>query len=222
MLRDLLVRLNGTGTWPCDEINYVWRHGNIRFPSDEFQPHFATPAVKKYVRSQFGKLARTYDLDTVVEKTCANSLRVPFVNEIVSDARYIFILRDGIDAVASAFKRWHAKMDIRYLVRKARYVPPSDLPFYGSRFVTNRLHRLFSNEGQLASWGPVIDHMADLQSVHSTIEICALQWQACLQKAAAAFEGLPGDRVFRVSYEDFVDDPQSSFADIACFIGKRH
>ena len=28
MLRDVLVKLPGVGTWPCDEINYIWRHGN--------------------------------------------------------------------------------------------------------------------------------------------------------------------------------------------------
>ena len=37
MLRDALTALPDCGTWPCDEINYVWRHGNVGFPSDEFR-----------------------------------------------------------------------------------------------------------------------------------------------------------------------------------------
>ena len=32
MLRDVLTSLDGVDTWPCDEINYIWRHGNIRWP----------------------------------------------------------------------------------------------------------------------------------------------------------------------------------------------
>ena len=32
LLRDLLTQLPGYGTWPCDEINYIWRHGNATHP----------------------------------------------------------------------------------------------------------------------------------------------------------------------------------------------
>ena len=221
MLRDLLVRLDGAGTWPCDEINYIWRHGNVRFPSDVLQPEMARPGVRQYVSAQFGKLARSNALDTIVEKTCANSLRVPFVNEIVSDAKYIFILRDGIDTVASALKRWGAEMDFSYLLKKARFVPPTDLPYYGFRFVANQMHRVSSSEKRLSSWGPVIDNMAALQKAHSTIEICALQWQACVEKSKDALQNIPADRVFRVRYENFVDDPRGEFSRIADFVGKE-
>ena len=43
MLRDVLTALDGIGTWPCDEINYIWRHGNVRYPSDELPRENATP-----------------------------------------------------------------------------------------------------------------------------------------------------------------------------------
>ena len=39
--------------------------------------------------------AKKEKLDVLVEKTCANSLRVPFVEKIVPEAKYIFIVRDG-------------------------------------------------------------------------------------------------------------------------------
>ena len=29
MLRDVLTKLPGVATWPCDEINYIWRHGTV-------------------------------------------------------------------------------------------------------------------------------------------------------------------------------------------------
>lgn len=220
MLRDMLVRLDRAGTWPCDEINYVWRHGNIHFPSDEFQPSMARPEVKRYVGSQFEHLARSNRFDTVIEKTCANSLRVPFVNEIVRDAKYVFIVRDGIDAIASALKRWSASMDLPYLLKKARFVPLTDLPCYAFRFLANQLHRMSSGERRLSSWGPVIDNMAELQNTRSAIEICALQWQSCVEQSSNALQDIPGDRVIQVKYEDFVDDPCSEFSRIAAFVGK--
>ena len=83
MLRDMLVKLPGVGTWPCDEINYIWRHGNVRYQSDELFPENATTKVQAYVRKQFENIAKAQDLQTVVEKTCANSLRVGFVDRIL-------------------------------------------------------------------------------------------------------------------------------------------
>ena len=41
----------------------------------------------------------------VVEKTCANSLRVPFVETVAGPAKDVFLVRDGMDAVASALER---------------------------------------------------------------------------------------------------------------------
>ncbi|MCO6439705.1 MAG: hypothetical protein J5I81_01195 [Nitrococcus mobilis] len=75
MLRDVLTQIPGVASWPCDEINYIWRHGNVRYSSDEFMPAMATPAIRCYICRQFAWVGRRYDAQTVVEKTCANSLR---------------------------------------------------------------------------------------------------------------------------------------------------
>src|SRR5688572_28928438 len=82
MLRDILTQLPGIGTWPCDEINYIWRHRNVREPTDEFGPELATPDVQSFIRQKFDQLARKRSLSHLVEKTCANALRVEFVNRI--------------------------------------------------------------------------------------------------------------------------------------------
>src|SRR5699024_12209800 len=105
MLRDVLCSLDHVATWPCDEINYIWRHGNLRYPSDELPPKRATVPVRRYIRRQFDWVMRRYGVRYVVEKTCANSLRVPFVDAVVPEAKYVFIRRDGLDAVGSAMGR---------------------------------------------------------------------------------------------------------------------
>lgn len=220
MLRDLMARLDGAGTWPCDEINYVWRHGNVRHPSDALQPRMARPEVRQYINDQFVQLARTRGLDTVIEKTCANSLRVPFVDRILDDAKYVFIVRDGVDAAVSAAKRWHAGLDLKYRLKKARFVPLSDVPYYCLRFLGNQLRRLGAAGKPLNSWGPVFDGMAQLQATTTTVGICAHQWRVCVEMACASLADLPPDRVHRVKYEDFVDDPVKEFQGIARFAGK--
>ncbi len=56
MLRDVLTSFEKIGTWPCDEINYIWRHGNVRYPSDEIPRERATEPVKNYIRQHFQKI----------------------------------------------------------------------------------------------------------------------------------------------------------------------
>lgn len=207
MLRDVLTRMPGISTWPCDEINYIWRHGNVRYPSDEFTPEMARPEIREYVQRQFRWVAERYQAHTVVEKTCANSLRVGFVDQVVPQARYIFIRRDGLDAVGSAMKRWAAPLDFSYILEKVRFVPLTDLPYYGARYFWSRLYRLFSAENRLASWGPRIEEMPTLLARYSLEEVCALQWKRCVDSAFGALSGMSEDRWLEISYEDFVQKP---------------
>ncbi|WP_280551789.1 sulfotransferase [Halomonas sp. 25-S5] len=218
MLRDVLCQFEGVATWPCDEINYLWRHGNVRHPSDEIPAERATPAVQSYMRKQFEWVAQRYNAHTVVEKTCANSLRVPFVDRAVPDARYVYIYRDGLDTTGSAKLRWQAKLDIPYLLEKVRFVPLTDLPYYGTRYLWSRVYRLFSREKRLAFWGPALDGMPEILERHSLNEVCALQWQRCVENAEAAFTDMPPDRVIRVRYEDFVRDPEAQLKRLLAFL----
>lgn len=218
ILRDVLTQLPGFGTWPCDEINYIWRHGNTRFPTDEFGPQQATPAVKAYIQQTFTRFARDQRLRYVVEKTCANSLRVSFVDAVLPNAKYIFIVRDGRDVVASAMKRWSAPLELDYILKKARYIPPGDLPYYGTRYLGNRVYRLFSKEKRLAFWGPRFLGMQELLQERSLPEVCAHQWQRCIERAEAAFRAMADQRVHQLRYEDLVRDPGAEFQKILRFL----
>lgn len=221
MLRDVLTSLEGIATWPCDEINYIWRHGNVRFPSDEIPEDLATPAVKNYIQQRFQDIQRKYSADIVVEKTCANSLRVPFVDAVVPDAKYVFIYRDGLDATGSAKERWTAELDIPYILEKVRFVPKMDLPYYALRYFWARVYRFISREKRLAFWGPALDGMQSILQKHSLNEVCALQWQRCVDKSEEAFARMPEGKVVRVCYEDFVRNPVTELSRILAFLGKE-
>jgi hypothetical protein len=221
MLRDVLTSFDGISTWPCDEINYIWRHGNVRYPSDEIPAERATPAIQSYIQQRFSDIRQTYNAEVVVEKTCANSLRVPFVDAVVPNAKYIFIYRDGIDATGSAKERWTAELDISYILEKVRFVPKIDLPYYGLRYLWARIYRLLSREKRLAFWGPALDNMHSILQNHTLNEVCALQWQRCVDKAEEAFSAMPADKVVRVCYEDFVRDPVQELTHILAFMGKE-
>ncbi|QIB65975.1 sulfotransferase family protein [Kineobactrum salinum] len=218
MLRDVLCQLPGVATWPCDEINYIWRHGNVRYPSDELPAERVSPTIREYIRKHFNWVASHYSATTVIEKTCANSLRVPFVDRVLPEAKYIYIHRDGIDATGSATLRWTAELDLPYIMQKVRFVPVMDLPYYGVRYIWSRLYRLFSRERRLAFWGPALDGMSEILENYSLHEVCALQWQRCVESAESAFSDIDEERVHRVSYESLVKDPIGELSKLLKFL----
>lgn len=221
MLRDVVTAFDGAETWPCDEINYILRHGNLRHPSDEFSEEQATKQVTSYLSKTFEKYAKEFGAKILVEKTCANSLRVPFLNAVFPNAKYIFIVRDGVDATGSAKLRWTAKLDFSYILEKVRFVPLTDLPYYGIRYFWARIHKAFSKEKRLAFWGPSLENMYGILAKHSLNEVCAIQWQQCVEKADAALNELPVEKVYRLKYEAFVNDPVDELARLLDFIGIR-
>ena len=208
MLRDVLTSVEGVATWPCDEINYMWRHGNKSQPSDEFSVDKARAEVRKYIRRQFGGVAQKYLAHTVVEKTCANSLRVSFVNGVFPNSKYIFLYRDGRDAILSTMKRWTASLDIPYLLKKAKFVPFSDVPYYASLYFVNRVKKLLSHEKKLASWGPRFEGIDEMVRSKSLLEVCAVQWARCVEKSLDDFDNIDPIRIHTVKYEDFVCKPK--------------
>jgi len=219
ILRDVICAQPGFATWPCDEINYTWRYRNSHFPDDELTPDLITPAVGRYIEKQFAWVARKYDSPYVVEKTCANCLRVDFVHALFPRAFYIYIERDGRDAAASAKLRWQAGLDIPYLLRKARFVPARDLPFYAGRYLWTHIYRLFSSrEKGLAIWGPRFAGYREAVKQFSLIEVCGLQWLTCVRKSQEALTRLvePGRRC-DIRYEDFVKAPYEELSRVFDF-----
>lgn len=218
MLRDVLSALPGVATWPCDEINYIWRHGNVRYPSDEFTTDMATPDVKRYLGRCFDHIARKYSAHTVVEKTCANSLRVSFVRRVLPDAKYIVIRRDGVDAAVSALNKWRAGIDIRYIARKAYYVPLSDMPYHAFSLSRNLIGKMFASEQRISKWGPILSDMDNLLCNYSLAQVCMIQWQRCVDRTDEALKEIDRTMFHEVKYEAFVRNPLDELVRIANFL----
>ena len=222
MLRDVLCQFQKVGTWPCDEINYIWRHGNVGSETDEFSVDIARPKVKTFIRKEFDNFASDNDLNFLVEKTCANSLRIPFVDQVIPEAKYIFIVRDGVDVVGSAAIRWKAKLDLSYIVKKIRYVPLLDIPYYALRYLGSRVYKFFSSEQRLSFWGPSYIGLYEDLKQHSLEEVCALQWKRCVDLSEQAFYSMPENQVIKIKYEEFVNNPVEVLRQVLSQLGIQH
>lgn len=221
LLRDVLVSIDGVCTWPCDEINAIWRYRNSDYPSDALPPQRADGRIRTYINSQFSWVATKYGQRIVVEKTCANSLRVPYVETILREPKYIFIARNGFDVVASAKMRWTDKrLNVRYLLKKARFVPFRECPVYIGNFISRRLTlgREHKRSGRI--WGPVWDDLHAIYSNCSVNELCAYQWRACVESAVDDLEKIDPKRRISIRYEDFVNEPREHLSRILNFIGQ--
>ncbi len=218
MLRDALTQLDGVATWPCDEINAIWRYHHCAFPSDELPAREATSDVRRYIRAAFRSLADRTGARWIVEKTCANSLRVDFVKSVLPECKFIFLVRDGRAVAASAMKRWQAGLDVRYILRKACAVPLPDVPFYAVRFARHRLYRALSRDRRLPSWGPRFAGIDRCVATRSLAEVCAQQWSECVLKAATAFARFPSSTYCAVRYETLVARPADELARIASYL----
>ncbi|KGP74566.1 sulfotransferase family protein [Pontibacillus yanchengensis] len=219
MLRDTLTKISGVKTWPCDEINYIWRHYNVSYPNDEFTSDMATEKVKKYIHKKFDEMGNNSHTTHLIEKTCANSLRVDFLYEIFPNAKFIHIVRDGRDVVESAKKRWTASLEPSYLSKKLKFVPKTDLPYYGFNYFINRLYKIFSNNNRLAYWGPKFSGMEDKLKSYSLEEVCAFQWKESVDKATNSFTKIPEEQVYMVYYENLTAEPEKYIKDICEFMG---
>ncbi|MEL7496258.1 MAG: sulfotransferase [Planctomycetota bacterium] len=219
ILRDLLVSQPAFATWPCDEINYIWRHGNRDHPTDQFTRDMADGSTRKFIRKQFSQFSLKHPQAQIIEKTCANSLRCGFVHEIFPAAKFIHIIRDGRDVAASAALRWNAKLDVPYLLKKARFVPWTDLPYYGFKYFQARLYRLYSGQQRLSTWGPKFDSMESVFREHDLEVGCAIQWRQCVQAAIDQLDELPSDQVLTIQYESFAEQPVSELKRIFQFLG---
>lgn len=219
ILRDILSFHPSISTWPCDELNQMWRHYNSSSRTDELQVSDATSHVVVFIRKFFADFHRHTKTPFILEKTCANSLRVPFVATVFPEAKYIHIVRNGLDSIPSARICWGIGFRPVYLFKKLRYVPLGDLFSYFHRFFFSYFRRLFSKDKRVGMWGPIYFGMDHDISTKSLLEVCSIQWQKCVDSATTDLRSINSSSVFYLRYEDLVLNPVSTITAIFRFLG---
>ena len=169
----------------------------------------ASPTVKAYVKKICTFTAICGDPALrIVEKTCANSLRVDFVNEIFPSAKYIYIRRDPLLAIDSALNKSRVKSSFSYQLKKLRYVPKKHLFSVVSTFAYRRILMSLPTNSNL-SWGPITEDFCHSHPELPAYKLLAIQWAKCVSMAEQSLLPLSNQpfKVSAITYESFVKSP---------------
>lgn len=192
------------------DVNYVWRYGAEASEDDVLDPNALTKKRIEFIRNAIRSLAKAGPGDILIEKTVASTLRVPFVEAVFPDARYVHLIRDGREVAESAMRQWEAPPDWSALARKVRDIPLENLGYvawFGGNFVKG----LFSGRKGGKVWGPRFPGIDAMVEQGPLSRVCAQQWLESYNRASADLSRVSNaeTRVFTIRYEDLIRDDKS-------------
>ena len=167
------------------EGHILWNafHPPRKRDTDELGADDVSAPERRYVYLAIRMFARR----RFVDKTPENCLRVPYLDSLFPDARFVFLRRGAAANVNSLIEGWRAR----------------------PRFVTHRLPEPLEGiaplDGRLWSFA-LVPGWRSLRRA-TLEEICAHQYVVCNEAVLAARTPMPPDRWLDVAYEDFVARP---------------
>jgi hypothetical protein len=136
-------------------------------------------------------------LGRVLDKTCINVMRVPYLHALFPNARFVYIHRDGRDNISSLMDGW--LHDGHFALGKLLGPFPGVVNIDGGAF---HEWSFFLPPG----WREYND--ATLE------EVCTFQWLAANRLALEALKQIPQAQWIRLRYEDIFDRPVEMFREV--------
>lgn len=126
----------------------------------------------------------------LIEKTPANSLRIPLLADLFPDGRFVFLVRRPEDTISSLMEGWKLGL--------ARVLFEKDSSIEDDKLRSARWHYLVP-----PGWTRWIDRPLE--------EICAFQWVSSVQTAWEDLNRHCSGRMLPLRHEDAVRDPDGTY-----------
>jgi hypothetical protein len=193
--------------------------GNEAVPHDELSVELLTPHIRQRILRRLG--AFSSGATFLIEKTVENCVRVPYVQAVFPDARYIHLIRDGRDVVESVYREWTRPPDWGYILKKVRTYPLTDAFDYAVSYAGSTLWKAIAYDRTQVPdpWGARYLGIHEDLATKDLLEVCAIQWACSVGMSLAALARLPAERVLTIRYEAFVQHPGDYLRQIAQFAG---
>ncbi len=157
----------------------------------------ATHAKPEHRRAAFRFFYQRLGAGWVLDKTCINVMRIPYLHRLFPKAKFVFIHRDGRDNVSSMMDGWRkGRVDGGFGLEQFFGPSPEPVRIDGGKF---REWHFFLPPG----WRDYNE--ASLE------EVCAYQWIMANQLALEAAKEIPENQWIRVRYEEVRDRPVPTF-----------
>lgn len=185
------------GHWP-GEAHEVWEsdyHPVLRsWESNVLTADDVTGESAERIRRSFFLVTGTKR--RLIDKTPRNSLRIPFIETLFPDARYVYLQRDGRDNVNSLINAWRTP-----------------------RYRTYELPEPHSIPGVDPRWWKFVLYPGWRQDAGGPIEVVgAKQWVVCNDLALESSRSIPPGRWTDIRYERMVADPVAEIGRVMDFL----
>ena len=129
----------------------------------------------------------------VLDKTCINVMRIPYLHALFPRAKFVFIQRDGRDNISSMMDGW----------RHGR----TDGDFHLSQFFGPGPEPVSIDGGAFTDWAFFLAPGWRQYNHASLEEVCAFQWISANRIALDAKQAIPPDQWIHLRYEDLFERP---------------
>jgi hypothetical protein len=133
----------------------------------------------------------------VVDKTCINILRLPYLHALFPKSKFVYIHRDGRDNISSLMDGWRqrGRFDLKNILGEL----PAPVRIQG---------------GEFRDWCFFLPPGWREYNEVSLEEVCAFQWITANRMALAAKERIPPDQWIQIRYEDLYERPVQTFQQV--------
>jgi hypothetical protein len=171
--------------------NYSSKNGIFRLGAEH-----ATQQIITRANRLFARYSRLTASSRVVDKYPELIFRVDYVRKLFPNAKFIFITRSGVDAVASIVQ-WSQRSGVKSAHNIDDWWGRNDLKWH---YLRNQL--ILSDAAYQSVWPWAI---ADLDHVNRA----ALEWIVTMREGLKQMQRHP-DALVRVSYEALLADPETA------------
>ena len=157
--------------------------------ADDARPEHRTSALRYF----YQRLGTGWLLD----KTCINVMRIPYLYRLFPQAKFVFIQRDGRDNISSMMDGWR--------------VGRSDGRFELSQFFGPFPEPVAIHGGEFKEWSFFLAPGWRQYNHASLEEVCAFQWISANRMAIDAKKSIPSAQWVHLRYEDIFEQPVEMF-----------
>jgi len=133
-------------------------------------------------------------LGRILDKTCINVMRIPYLYSLFPNARFIYIQRDGRDNISSMMDGWRHSGHFRL-----------------SQFLGEFPEDVSINNGEFHEWSFFLPPGWRKYNHSSLEEVCAFQWISANRLALTAKKTIPEHQWVHLRYEDIFTRPVEMF-----------